>query len=231
MKNQLVNGMLEKTILPLNLQFFAEDDGADDKDDQNDNDDGDFDDSDNNDDNDNKDKEEKKFTQSELSAVATTEKKQGRKSAFRELGFKNEKEAKAEMAEFKKWKESQLTPEQKVQKDLDDSKEATSEAEKRAQAAEEKLAVVIAGVRKDSIDDVLAIARVKVTEDKSLDDVLNEMKKEERYKSFFGSSEDIVNQGTGTNLTHKKGSLSKDNIGARLAKQQHSENKKSSYFN
>lgn len=234
MKNQLVNGMLEKTILPLNLQFFAEDDGADEnKDDQNDNDDGDSDDdSDNNDDdNDNKDKEEKKFTQSELSAVATTEKKQGRKSAFRELGFKNEKEAKAEMAEFKKWKESQLTPEQKAQKDLDDSKEATSEAEKRAQAAEEKLAVVIAGVRKDSIDDVLAIARVKVTEDKSLDDVLNEMKKEERYKSFFGSSEDIANQGTGTNLTHKKGSLTKDNIGARLAKQQHSENKKSSYFN
>lgn len=229
MKNQLVNEMFEKTILPFNLQLFAEGDGADEnKDDQND--DGDSED-DSDDDNDNNDKEEKKFTQSELSAVATTEKKQGRKSAFRELGFKNEKEAKAEMAEFKKWKESQLTPEQKAQKDLDDSKEATSEAEKRAQAAEEKLAVVIAGVRKDSIDDVLVIARVKVTEDKSLDDVLNEMKKEERYKSFFGSSEDIANQGTGSNLGHRKGGSGKENIGARLAKQQHSENKKSSYFN
>ena len=80
MKNQLVNEMFEKTILPFNLQLFAEGDGADEnKDDQNEDGDSDDDSDNNEDDNDNKDKEEKKFTQSELSAVATTEKKQGRK--------------------------------------------------------------------------------------------------------------------------------------------------------
>ena len=48
----------------------------------------------------------------------------------------------------------------------------------RAAAAEAKLACVTAGVQKDSIDDVLAIAAAKVTDDKNLDAVLEEMKKE-----------------------------------------------------
>lgn len=226
MKNKNYLEMLAERKLPFNLQYFAEA-----KDDDN-GDDSSNDDSNEDDDNeDDEQEEEKKFTQSQLSAVASNEKRQGRKSAFKDLGFKSEKEAKSEIEEFRKWKESQLTPEQKKQKEIDDANSSKSDAEKRAQVAEEKLAVLIAGVRKDSIDDVLAIARVKVTEEKSLDDVLNEMKSEERYKSFFGSLDDLSNQGTGTNLSHKRGNGGKENIGARLGKQQTKATKKSSYFN
>lgn len=233
MQNRKVLEMLEdrKPFLPLNLQFFAEggsddneggdDDGADD--DEGGDEDDDSDDS----------AEEKKFTQADMTATATREKKQGRKAAIKELGFKSEKEAKEEMAEYRKWKESQLTPEQKQQKQLEDKETEKSEAEKRAQAAEEKLAVVVAGVRKDSIDDVLAIARVKVTEEKTLDDVLEEMKKEDRYKSFFdgGDEGDDSKDGTGGSMKHKKGKGGTENIGARLAKQNlGNKPTKSSYF-
>ena len=229
MKKKNYEEMFASRKLPLNLQFFAET-----KDDNNGNDDdSNNDDSVNDDDGteDDEQEEEKKFTQSQLSAVASNEKRQGRKSAFKELGFKSEKEAKEEMSEYRKWKESQMTPEQKKQKEVDDANASKSDAEKRAIAAEEKLSVVIAGVRKDSIDDVLAIARNKVTEEKSLDDVLNEMKKEERYRSFFDSSEES-GTGTGTGLSHKRGGTKKENIGARLGKQQgEGVVKKSSYFN
>lgn len=233
MQNKVVTEMLEdrKPFLPLNLQFFAEggsddneggdDDGADDDDEG----------GEENDDNSDDSAEEKKFTQADMTATATREKKQGRKAAIKELGFKSEKEAKEEMAEYRKWKESQLTPEQKQQKQLEDKEAEKSEAEKRAQAAEEKLAVVVAGVRKDSIDDVLAIARVKVTEEKTLDDVLEEMKKEDRYKSFFDGGEEDPIDGTGGSMKHKKNKSGTENIGARLAKQNiGNKPAKSSYF-
>jgi hypothetical protein len=222
-------------LLKSNLQFFADDDKNDDNDD-NDDDSGDGDDDNSNDDSDkggDESKNDKKFTQDEMTKVATREKKQGRKSAFKEMGFKDEAEAKSQLDAFREWQKSQLSEDEKHQQEIDNANTATSEAEKRAQEAEEKLAVVIAGVRKDSIDDVLAIARVKVTDEKSLDDVLAGMKKEDRYKSFFESEDSGSNNGTGSGLSHKKGSNKKDNIGARLAKAQmgNSNNKKSSYFN
>ena len=80
--------------LPLNLQFFAGSD--DDKDEEgkegtegsaggesDDNDEG---------------GSEKTFTQSEVSAMMTREKKEGRKALLKQLGFKTESEAKQAMA-------------------------------------------------------------------------------------------------------------------------------------
>lgn len=224
-------------LLKSNLQFFADDDK-----DENDDNNGDVDDSGDSNKDDSIDEEDedkdddesnvKKFTQDEMSKIATKEKKQGRRAAFREMGFKDEVEAKKQLDAFHEWQKSQLSEEEQRQQEIDNANTATSEAEKRAQEAEEKLAVVIAGVRKDSIDDVLAIARAKVTDEKSLDDVLADMKKQDRYKSFFESADSGSNNGTGSGLSHKKGSNNRENIGARLAKQQMSSrtSKKNSYF-
>jgi hypothetical protein len=237
MKNEAIERILsvenERPLLRMNLQHFA-DGGNDDVDENNDDsDDGDDDNPDDSDKDGDGSKDDKKFTQDDMTKVATREKKQGRKSAFKEMGFKDEAEAKSQLDAFREWQKSQLSEDEKHQQEIDNANTATSEAEKRAQEAEEKLAVVIAGVRKDSIDDVLAIARVKVTDEKSLDDVLAGMKKEDRYKSFFESEDSGLSGGTGSGLSHKKGSNKKDNIGARLAKAQmgNSNNKKSSYFN
>lgn len=239
MKNKVIIGMLKndanKLPLKYNLQHFASNDSnEDDSDEDDDNDSDSNDDVDDSDDGDDQSKsgDEKKFTQAEMSKTAAREKKQGRRSAFKEMGFKSEKEAKAAMQEFKKWKESQMTPDEKHQQELNNVNTEKSEAEERAQAAEEKLAVVMAGVRKDSIDDVLAIARAKVTEDKSLDDVLEEMKKQDRYKSFFEGEEDSSgSKSTGGSLNHNKGKNKNENIGERLAKQNaKNSSKKSNYF-
>lgn len=170
---------------------------------------------------------EKKFTQSELSAVAATEKKQGKQSILNIFGVKNEKEAKEQAEAFKKWQESQKDAETKMK----DAQTAASEAEQRAIAAEAKLACVTAGVQKDCIDDALAIASTKVTEDKDLNTVLEEMKKEPRYKGFFAASGS--GSGTGSSADHKigAGTGGTENIGARLGKAKKTEAKSSFFTN
>ena len=221
-------------LIPLNLQFFAEGgDGAGEGDNagagaadagQQGNGDQNHDSGNSNKGGD--DESGKTFTQAELSAVAATEKKQGKQSILNLFGVKSEKEAKEQAAAFKQWQESQKDTEQK----LKDSQEATSEAEKRAATAEAKLACVTAGVQKDSIDDVLAIAATKVTDDKNLDAVLEEMKKDTKYKGFFTTG--TGSAGTGSSADHKGGAGTGgvgENYGARLAKSK-SAKVKSAFF-
>lgn len=246
MKNKTIENMLENTLprMATNLQFFASsgDQNLDEGDDQNNNEDDNSDGDDHDDDSDdegskgNKDNE-KKFTQAEMTATAAKEKKQGRAAAFREMGFKSEKEAKAQLEAFRKYQESQLTPEQKTAEQIQQANDDKSEAEKRAEAAENKLAAIQAGVKKDAVDDAVAIAMMKVEDGKSLEDVLGEMKTQPRYKGFFDGSDDEDDNGgkggTGTSVRHKSSKKDEDGIGKRLGQAQINGNgttKKSSFF-
>ena len=153
------------------------------------------------------------------------------------MGFKSEKEAKAQLEAFRKYQESQLTPEQKTAAQIQQANDDKSDAEKRAEAAENKLAAIQAGVKKDAVDDAVAIAMMKVEDGKSLEDILGEMKTQPRYKGFFDcSDEDDDNGGkggTGTSVRHKSSKKDEDGIGKRLGQAQVNGNamtKKSSYF-
>ena len=167
--------------------------------------------------------EEKAFTQTELNTIAANEKRQGKQSMLKELGFKDETDAKAQMEEYAKWKASQKTPEQLAQEKAQQSADTASEAEKRAAAAENKLALMLAGVNKDSLDDALAIASLKVTESKNLDAVLKEMQGQDRYKGFFATTQESGTQGskgTGSSVGNAKGSAAAgtESLGKKLAK-------------
>ena len=242
MKNRTIEELLDNRTMLMNLQHFAEpsDQDKNDQDGNGDDDDSDGDDHDD-DSNDgdskgNKDNE-KKFTQADMIATAAKEKKQGRAAAFREMGFKSEKEAKAQLEAFRKYQESQLTPDQKTAAQIQQANDDKSEAEKRAEAAENKLAAIQAGVKKDAVDDAVAIAMMKVEEGKSLEDVLGEMKTQPRYKGFFDGSDDDDDNGgkggTGTSVRHKSSKKDEDGIGKRLGQAQVNGNamsKKSSFF-
>lgn len=170
---------------------------------------------------------EKTFTQSELTATAAKEKSQGKNSILKLFGVQDEKAAKAEAEAYKAWKATQKTNEEK----LKDQETTIKDAETRAAAAEAKLTCITAGITADSLDDALAIAQLKVTDDKDLTKVLEEMKAEARYKGFFAAT-DSGSNGTGSSVEHKgsQGS-SKDNIGARLAKNHVKDpERKSSFF-
>lgn len=222
MKKELRKG------IPFNLQYFAEEGGSEE------NGNGgseDVSENENNDDSGKEEKSEKTFTQSEVSAMMAREKKQGKNSVLKSLGFTSEKEAKDAFNLLKALTDSQKSAEEKAKEIEGKATKEKEEAETRAMMAEAKLSCIINGVDKDAVDDVLVIAMAKVTDDKSIDDVLTEMKKEKRYASFFngGTSED----GTGNPPGHStQGGKSKNwDYGKSLAEANKSTNKKKkSYF-
>lgn len=185
---------MEKTkLFPFSLQFFAEgENGAGANDGQNGADNNNPAQNQNGGDKGNGDegtgKDEKTFTQSEVTKMMTREKQQGRQAILNSLGFKTEDEAKNAFNLLKALTDSQKTAEQKAEENKNTAIQEKASAEKRAEAAEAKLSCVMNGVNTEAVDDVLAIALTKVTDSKSLDDVLGEMKKEARYSSFFGGS-------------------------------------------
>lgn len=216
----------KKHFLPLNLQFFASDDDVDDDDDDLNDDNAGSDDDDKGDDG----KASKTFTQAEVTAMMTREKKEGRKALLKQLGFKTEKEAKDAVALYTALVDSQKSEEDKLKDKAGDLENEKNTAEQRAELAENKLSCVMAGVKNDAIDDALAVAKLKVTEEKDLDKVLAEMKKEPRYAGFFneeGSGDD-----TGNKPGHNKDNdgKQKENYGASLAKGQKETSKKKTYF-
>lgn len=214
--------------IPFNLQYFAEESGNEENgngsDDASENEN-------NNDDSGKEDKSEKTFTQSEVSAMMAREKKQGKNSVLKSLGFTSEKEAKDAFNLLKALTDSQKSAEEKAKEIEGKATKEKEEAETRAMMAEAKLSCVINGVDKDAVDDVLVIAMAKVTDDKSIDDVLAEMKKEKRYASFFTSKES--DDGTGNPPGHSSdGGKSKNwNYGKSLAESNKTTGtKKKSYF-
>lgn len=226
--------MVKKRKLPFNLQFFAEGDGQDSqdssaKDDKDQQDKGQDPDSGDGSD----DSGQKTFTQEEVNRMMTREKKQGKNSVLKSLGFKSEDEAKNAVKMLNTLLDLQKSPEDKANDNAKKAKDEKEEAEARANRAENKLSCLMAGVGNDSVDDVLAIALLKVSEDKDLDKVLAEMKKEKKYASFFGKNEDGSDSGTGSKPGHsskdresKSGQFGRDLVEKRPA----SDAKRSSYF-
>lgn len=176
MKN---NKTLNKLPLSYNLQFFAEggeENNASGSHDQT---------KDGQQQNQNQGQEEKKFTQTEVAAMMAREKNEGKSAALKALGFSSEKDAKDAVKLLNALMDSQKTDAEKAQGEIQKAVTAQQEAELRAKKAEDKLTMIQEGVKADSVDDVLAIAQLKVSKDNDLSKVLKEMKKDQRYSAFF----------------------------------------------
>lgn len=180
-------------------------------------------------------KNEKTFTQEQVSAMMAKEKKEGRQSMLNSLGFKTEEEAKDAFKLLKALTDSQKSEEEKKNEESKKLNNENAELAKKASLAEAKLSCFMNGVNKDSVDDVLAIATQKVTEEKDLDTVISEMKKQDRYSSFFGTQKDEQDdEGTGNkpgNSSNKN--TNKGEYGAKLAQSLNKDGKtsKQSFFN
>lgn len=106
---------------------------------------------------------EKTFTQKELDAIV----KQRLERAAKGQPTKEEMEA------FKKWQDSQKTAEQLSAEKISAAESAKSEAEKRAEAAEAKCCAYSRGVSKEAVDDVIALAMAKVSDNVSIEKAID----------------------------------------------------------
>lgn len=165
--------------------------------------------------------------------------KEGQNALLSLLGFKDEDEAKKAVNLYTAMVNSQLTPDEVQKKESEKAEAKIKEALERAAAAENKLACLTAGVQADSIEDVLAIASLRVTKDKDLATVIGEMKKNDKYSGFFNSENnggvDNQNNTTGTPPGHagdnnSGGKSLGAQLGESLSKKRAGTNVKRSFF-
>lgn len=220
MKNNEILREEKETVLcmPLNLQFFAEESDSDsDVDDSDSDTDDSDDDSKDGKDNSNK-KTEKTFTQSQVTRMMAREKKQGRSSVYNELGL-DEKTAKADFEEFKKWKQSQLSEDEKKRAAEAENAQKIKEAEDRALRAEVKAVALQLGFKRELVDDVVLLSMSKITDTTDIESVLVEIK--EKYKAFSNDvsdddeeEDDKQKKGTGNPVKSKGKKEKKEEIGS-----------------
>lgn len=230
--------------MPLNLQFFAENDDVDDDnvDDVKHDDDTTDDDSkrkkdDSSSSSDDKPKG-KTFTQEQVTRMMTKEKNQGRNAAFKELGI-NPKDGKM-VAMVKALIESQKSDDQKAREKQEEEDTRIAELEQKAFIAEAKAEAMQLGVKPQFVDDVVSLVIMKSSDDTDLKTLIGEYKT--KYPMWFGNEEtddkedkkkSTGQKGTGSSIKSGKEDKKDENksLGTRLAAQRRTSNKKSSYWN
>lgn len=179
---------------------------------------------------------EKTFTQAEVSRMMTKEKQQGRSAAYKELGIDPSDTNMVSM--FKAFIEAQKTSEQKANEQKAENDAKLAQAMEKARVAEAKATALKLGVKSEYVDDVVALAITKVTDDNDVDAIINDFKS--KYTFWFADSSDddgensVGKKGTGSSVSGKrsssKGSDSVKGIGKRLAAARKSNNTKGSYW-
>lgn len=182
----------------------------------------------------------KTFTQEQVTKMMTREKNQGRNAAYKEMGIDPKDDKMVKM--FKAFVESQKSDDQKAAEKESENQTKVNEAEQRAIVAEAKAEAMMLGVKSQYVDDIVTLALAKMTEDSDLKTIIGEFKT--KYPVWFGESEEddkkddkgknkTGQKGTGSSVKNsdkdKKGEENKG-LGARLAAQRKTGNKKSSYW-
>lgn len=171
------------------------------------------------------------FTQEEVNRMMANEKRQGKNSVYKELGI-DPKDKKA-VAMVKAILESQKDDEGETK----DTSSELDEANKRAEVAEAKAEAMMLGILPKYVDDAIALALPKVTEDKDLKSVLKDLKS--KYPVWVKEDSDDSSKkgktGTGSSLgsstSGNKGDNDNKGIGARLAASRKASKHKTSYWN
>ena len=104
---------------------------------------------------------------------------------------------------------------------------ARDEANAKATQLEMKVAALSAGVNPDCVDDIITLAAPKVTEEKHITKVLEELKT--KYPTMFGETQKNTGTGGSTRGSTRK-PTDEEGLGARLAKAHKTSGGKSSYF-
>ena len=172
---------------------------------------------------------EKTFTQRQVSAMMSKEKKQGREAAYREMGI-DPSDAKM-VSMFKAFIESQKTDEQKANEIAAQQAAKIAEAEERAKIAEAKAEAMQLGILPQYADDAVILVLTK-SKDTDIKSVVEELKT--KYPIWFNASDSgsdnnnsTGQKGTGSSVKNdNKGGSGNDNkgLGARLAAQRRTQN-------
>ena len=94
---------------------------------------------------------ERTFTQQEVNSMLAKNKRSLKKNLLSEMGIDDPDGAKNTLEEMRKWKESQMSKEEKLSTDLQGATAQLEEANGKAAMAEAKVELLLAGVDKDKL--------------------------------------------------------------------------------
>lgn len=177
----------------------------------------------------NQQQEGKSYTQEQLNSMMANEKRTARQAILKELGleYKDDKDFKTQMAAIKKTLDAGKTQQQLDAEAKKVAEAARDEANAKATQLEMKVAALSAGVNPDCVDDIITLAAPKVTEEKPITRVLEELKT--KYPTMFGETQKNTGTGGSTRGSSRK-STDGEGLGSRLAKAHKNSGAKSSYF-
>ena len=114
--------------------------------------------------------EAKTFTQEEVNGLVAKEAKKAQEKIFKSLGFEDVKSAKEGFEQLREWKDSQKTEAEKQSEAIADEAMRLENQQLTA-----KYAAITLGVRSDAVDDVIALAQSKVSDDVTINDAIAEV--------------------------------------------------------
>lgn len=159
-------------------------------------------------------KNERIFTQDEVTRMMTKEKNEGRNAVLNELGVTDPTKAKELLTMAQQLVEAGKTPEQKAAEQSAESTQAIADATARAEAAEQKLTLTLAGANADTLNDVLTLAKARVTDGVDFGQAVEAVKA--AYPAMFGGTQGTAGTGA-VGSTGKAGQGAALSYGARAA--------------
>ena len=140
------------------------------------------------------------FTQEEVNTLMATEKHSARRALLKELGFElsSGEDYKGVLAGIKQTLESTKTEQQRDKEAKDRAEAEKAAAEANALRLQTQVDVLMAGVKSEYVDDVIALVMSRVNDDNPVGKVLEEIKT--KYPVFFGLGNNPQGTGSPTNL-------------------------------
>lgn len=173
----------------------------------------------------------KTFTQEQVNSMIASEKRKNLSSVYKGLGFESEEAAKEFIEKYKQEEEKNKSDLVKAQEEAKKAQAEKAAEAARAQDMQYKFDAMEQGCDAKSAEDVVVLAKAKMSDDKDFATALKEVK--EQYPAMFGQS--ASGGGTGGGGTSPRGKLKAGNVsgmGKRLAEQRKRNNtaKNNEYF-
>lgn len=158
--------------------------------------------------------EPKTFSQDDVTRIATREKAEGRKSVLKELGIEDSEDTKEAIRAFLAQREAEKSDAQKATERATKAEREKAAAEASYTALQQKYDALAKGAKPETIDDLLALTRAKVTDKVDFAAALEQVKTS--YPVLFTDTKESA-LGTGRAPAARKGGSPTATLGQRLA--------------
>lgn len=161
--------------------------------------------------------EENLYKQEDVNNVVAKESKKATEKLLKELGIDDFDNAKEGMEKFREWQESQKTEQEKQQESYNKLTEEKTTLENEKAELVAQISAMKKGVKGDSVEDVVALAKQRVSDELTIDEAIDQIV--EKYPHFASQEEEKEeDKPSFTTGRHYKEQVSSDAFKAKLAK-------------